>query len=69
MRKGQSKWFRDFVEEIQFKNRNPRDVKVLEALNNKKTNTTMVLEAGQELYRSRVIKDKRNPKQCRSAYS
>lgn len=68
MRKGQSRWFKDFVEEIQFKNRNPRDVKVLEALNDKKTNTTMVLKVGEELYRSRIIKDKNNIGKQRDFY-
>lgn len=53
---GTSRLFKNFVEEIQYKNRNPQNARVLELLKDEKTNTIIKLNKGEKLYRSRVIK-------------
>lgn len=48
----------DFIEEIQFRNRNPKDNDVLRLLEEKDTNPIRSLENGYVLYRCRVISAK-----------
>lgn len=45
----------NFVEEIQFKNRNPKETEVLKLLNDMSTNPEKVIFQGNNLYRSRII--------------
>lgn len=52
-----SRYLKEFIAEIQFKNRNPRNIKALELLNNLDTNPVRVLSVGTELFRCRVISD------------
>lgn len=54
---GTSKLFKDFVKEIQYKNRNPQNARVLDLLDDNKTNTIITLYPGEELYRSRLIRN------------
>lgn len=53
-----SKHLKDFIEEIQFHNRNPRDTKALELLKEVSTNPERILEPNTQLYRCRIISDK-----------
>lgn len=46
---------RSFIKEIQYKNRNPQDNRVLELLKDVSTNPERVLLSGDLLYRSRII--------------
>lgn len=57
-----SKYLKEFINEIQYKNRNPQDLKALELLEDISTNPERNLEVGTVLYRSRIIlkKDKDN---------
>lgn len=52
-----SKYLKEFIDEIQNRNRNPRNVKVLELLNDLSTNPERVLLPGDHLYRCRIIHD------------
>lgn len=52
-----SKYLKEFVEEIQYKNRNPRDFKVLEMLDDISTNPERTLSEKTLLFRSRIISD------------
>lgn len=52
-----SKYLKDFIDEIKCRNRNPRDVKALELLDDVSTNPERILEPGTKLYRCRIIKD------------
>lgn len=56
----------EFINEIQYKNRNPKDNSVLDLLRKIDTNPELYLEYGKYLYRSRIIheneKDKINIK-------
>ncbi len=54
-----SKYLKEFIEEIQYRNRNPKHVKVLDLLNDISTNPERKLSAGTRLYRCRVIPDLR----------
>ena len=47
---GTSRLFKNFVEEIQYKNRNPLNARVLELLKDEKTNTIIKLNKGEKLY-------------------
>ncbi len=53
-----SKILRDFIKEIQYKNRNPQDTKALELLDDISTNPEFFLDKYSYLYRCRVITDK-----------
>lgn len=53
-----SRKLKDFIKEIQFKNRNPRDNSVLLLLNEIETNPELVLDKGSLLFRSRIIRDR-----------
>lgn len=52
-----SKFLKEFIKEIQFNNRNPKDIKALELLNDISTNPERNLSKGTILFRSRVIND------------
>ena len=52
-----SKYLKEFIDEIQNRNRNPRNIKVLELLNDLSTNPERVLLPGDHLYRCRIIHD------------
>lgn len=52
-----SRYLKTFITEIQFNNRNPRNVEALKLLDDRDTNPVRVLPAGTELYRCRVISD------------
>ena len=52
-----SRYLKQFVEEIQYRNRNPRNIKVLELLEDTSTNPERSLDVGSRLYRCRVIHD------------
>lgn len=52
-----SKYLKEFIEEIQFKNRNPSDIKALELMNELSTNPERNLKMGTKLYRCRIIHD------------
>lgn len=45
----------EFIQEIQYKNRNPKDNRVLELLEDKMTNPELILLENEKLYRSRII--------------
>lgn len=51
-----------FIEEIKYENRNPRSSRVLELLDDTKTNTEWLIPAGTLFYRCRVIKENENDK-------
>lgn len=53
-----SKYLKEFIEEITYHNRNPRDVKALELMGEIDTNPEITVNKTQKLYRSRIIKDK-----------
>lgn len=52
-----SKFLKKFIEEIQYKNRNPQDIKVLEMLKDISTNPERRISVGANLYRCRIIED------------
>lgn len=52
-----SKYLKDFIEEIQYRNRNPRDIKILELLDDLPTNPERILNLNTKLYRCRLIHD------------
>ena len=52
-----SRILEEFIEEIQFKNRNPQNIIVLKLLDDKSTNAEPILPADTYLYRCRVITD------------
>ena len=52
-----SKYLKEFIEEIKYKNRNPRDLKALELLNDIPTNPQIVIDTSESLYRARVVND------------
>lgn len=49
----------EFIDEIQFKNRNPKDNSVLDLLDDISTNPERVIAKGASLYRSRIIRDQK----------
>lgn len=51
-----SRYLKEFIEEITYHNRNPRDLKALELLDDISTNPEMKVKSAERLYRSRVIK-------------
>ena len=53
-----SKILRDFIKEIQYKNRNPHDIKALELLDDISTNPEIILDKKTDLYRCRIVTDK-----------
>lgn len=53
-----SKYLREFIEEITYHNRNPRDLKALELMDDISTNPEIRIKEKGKLYRSRIIKDK-----------
>lgn len=50
-----SKLLKKFVDEIQYRNRNPRNVRVLQLLDDMSTNPERILSNGDKLYRCRVL--------------
>lgn len=52
-----SKHLKDFIKEIQFRNRNPSDIKALDLMNELSTNPERKLKTGTTLYRCRIIHD------------
>lgn len=52
-----SKYLKEFIDEIQYRNRNPQDIKVLELLKDLSTNPERKIIVGTRLYRCRVIND------------
>ena len=52
-----SRILKEFIEEIQFNNRNPQNIRALNLLDDKSTNTERVLSVGTYLYRCRIIAD------------
>lgn len=50
-----SKYLKEFIKEIQYTNRNPRDLKAIKLLDDISTNPERVLSVGTELYRCRII--------------
>ena len=52
-----SQYLRDFIKEIQYNNRNPRDTKAIKLLDDISTNPERVLSKGTVLFRCRIIKD------------
>ena len=52
-----SKYLKEFIEEIQFRNRNPQDIKVLELLDDLSTNPERRIPVGTHLYRCRIMPD------------
>ena len=52
-----SRYLKEFIEEIQKRNRNPKSAAILKLLEERSTNPERVLEPGTELYRCRIIRD------------
>lgn len=52
-----SKLLKAFIKEIQFKNRNPRDLKAIELLDDISTNPERTLYVGSKLFRCRIIEN------------
>ena len=52
-----SRHLKNFINEIQYKNRNPRDTRALMLLDDLSTNPERILDVGEKLYRCRIIKD------------
>ena len=52
-----SRILKEFIEEIQYKNRNPQHLRALMLLDDKSTNTERILPIGTYLYRCRIITD------------
>ena len=52
-----SKYLKEFIDEIQYRNRNPQDVKVLDLLKDLSTNPERIIPVGTRLYRCRIIHD------------
>lgn len=55
-----SKHLREFIYEIQYKNRNPQNLKALELLNDVSTNPERRILSGTHLYRCRIINDEKD---------
>lgn len=55
-----SKYLRQFIQEIQYHNRNPKDIKALELLDDISTNPEIVIETSALLYRCRIVVDKKD---------
>lgn len=52
-----SRFLQEFIKEIKYKNRNPRDLRALELLEDKSTNPVILMEPKQVLYRARIVTD------------
>lgn len=52
-----SKYLKEFIDEIQYRNRNPQDIKVLDLLKDLSTNPERIIPIGTRLYRCRIIHD------------
>ena len=52
-----SRHLQSFVQEIQYKNRNPRSVRALELLEDLATNPVLELKSGAEVFRARLVND------------
>ena len=52
-----SKYLKEFIDEIQYRNRNPQDIKILDLLKDISTNPERRLPVGTLLYRCRIIQD------------
>lgn len=52
-----SKYLKEFIKEIQYRNRNPIDIKALELMNDLSTNPERKMKQGTPLYRCRIIHD------------
>ena len=52
-----SKYLEEFIAEIQFKNRNPKNIKALELLEDLATNPVRIISEGADLFRCRIIND------------
>jgi hypothetical protein len=50
-----SRKLKEFVDEIKFRNRNPKDNSVLDMLDDKLSNPVLILKAGMIMYRARII--------------
>lgn len=53
-----SNYLKEFIEEIQYKNRNPQNLMVLDYLRHEATNPVRRIPAGTRLYRCRIMTDK-----------
>lgn len=51
-----SRYLKDFIKEITYKNRTPHDIKALTLLDDVSTNPERVMYPGEKLYRCRIIK-------------
>lgn len=58
--KMKSKYLKDFIEEIKYNNRNPKNIKALELLDDKSTNPEIVINTNDSLYRARVVTDEKD---------
>lgn len=52
-----SKFLKEFIKEIQYNNRNPRDTKALQLLDDVSTNPEILIDINTNLYRCRIITD------------
>ncbi len=52
-----SKFLREFIKEIQYNNRNPKDKKALEQLDDIATNPEILIDINTSLYRCRIVSD------------
>lgn len=52
-----SKYLKEFVEEIKYNNRNPKDLKALELIDDLSTNPEIIIGTNESLYRARVVDD------------
>lgn len=52
-----SKYLKEFIDEIQYRNRNPQDIKVLDLLKDLSTNPERRIPVGARLFRCRIIQD------------
>lgn len=63
-----SNYLKDFIKEIQYKNRNPRDLKALKLLDDKSTNPEITIEPNQYLYRARIVDNEKGINKERNFY-
>ena len=59
-----SEYLKEFITEIIYKNRNPRNLKALELLEDISTNPECVIHSNSNLYRSRIIKRGEKTNEC-----
>lgn len=52
-----SKFLKEFIKEIQYNNRNPRDTKALQLLDDVSTNPEILIDINTNLYRCRIVTD------------